>query len=273
MTAVATTPLDYIRELVLKESAIVLDPSKGYLVETRLSPVARQHGMRSLDELVETLTRRPNPELRRQVVEALTTNETSFFRDLHPFEMLRAAVLPELLNRRVTQRTLTIWSAACSTGQEPDTISILLREHFPQLSNWRVKIMASDLSQQVLERAKEGVFSQNDVNRGLPAPQLVKYFTREGTSWRIKDEIRRTVEFFPMNLIGTWPPLPTVDVIFLRNVLIYFDTPTKQMILDRARRQLPADGYLFLGGAETTLNLHDGFQRLQHERGVCYRPR
>lgn len=273
MSTAATTPLDYIRELVLKESAIVLDTSKGYLIESRLSPVARQNGLCSLDDLVETLIRRPNPELRRQVVEALTTNETSFFRDLHPFELLRAVVLPELVNRRGAQRTLTIWSAACSTGQEPYTIAILLREQFPQLSNWRIKILASDLSQQVLDRAKQGIFSQNDVNRGLPAPQLVKYFTREGTNWRIKDEIRQAVEFFPMNLIGTWPTLPPVDVVFLRNVLIYFDSPTKKMILDRARRLLPADGFLFLGGAETTLNLHDGFQRLQHERGVCYRLR
>lgn len=264
---------DFVRTLVLERSAIVLEPSKTYLVETRLAPLAREHSFASLRDLVASLRGKPFQKLHQQVVEALTTNETSFFRDVHPFETLKTAILPEMIAKRAAQKALNVWCGACSSGQEPYTICMLLREHFPQLKDWKVQLTGSDLSRQILDRARQAVFSQAEVNRGLPAPLLVKYFTKQGLHWALRDDVRSMVQYIELNLIEAWPPLPPLDIIFLRNVLIYFSAETKKAILAKIRRLLRPDGYLFLGGAETTINLDDNFERVQLDKTTCYRLR
>jgi chemotaxis protein methyltransferase CheR len=269
-TSIESSALQYVCDLVRRHSAIMLDPSKAYLVDSRLTPLARQLEFASIEALVAAMQSKPYGELHRQVVDAMTTNETSFFRDIHPFDVLRQTVLPELIARRGALKSLRIWSAACSTGQEPYTIAIMLRENFPQLANWNIRIIATDLSQQVLGRAKEGLFSQQEVNRGLPVTMLVKHFKREGMQWRVNPEVRALIQFSELNLIANWPTMPALDIVFLRNVLIYFSPETKSAILEKVRRSLSPDGYLFLGGAETTLNLHDGFERVRCEKTAYY---
>jgi len=271
--ALSTPEFDYIRKLVLDQSAIVLEEDKGYLVESRLSPLARREGLTSLSVLVEKLRREPFNPLHRSAVEAMTTNETSFFRDFHPFEALRKSVLPELISKRDQSRELNIWCAACSAGQEPYTVAMVLREYFPGLANWNVRILATDLSLAVLARAREGRYSQLEVNRGLPAAFLVKYFQKQGCEWQLRDDIRGMVDFQVLNLATAWPPLPSMDLVMMRNVLIYFGIDTKKEIMGRVRRILRSDGYFFLGAAETTFNLDDSFERIQLERATCYRIR
>lgn len=272
MTTAELTPadFDFIRGLVREQSAIVLEQDKHYLVETRLQMLVKSDGFPSVEHLMAEVRA---GKRHTRVVEAMTTNETSFFRDLLPFEAFRKLVLPELTAKRAGQRRLQIWCAACSTGQEPYSIAMLLREHSPGLKDWNLQLLASDLAGNVLERARRATFNQLEVNRGLPAPLLLKYFRQEGTQWTLKDEIRSMVQFQQLNLIGLWPALPEMDVVFLRNVLIYFDVPVKQQILARVRRILRPDGFLFLGGAETTLNLDDAFERVPFERSGCYRLR
>jgi chemotaxis protein methyltransferase CheR len=264
---------DFICKLVRDRSAIVLDAGKEYLVESRLLPLARSEGCASLQDLVLRLRTQSTNGLQQKVIEAMTTNETSFFRDLHPFEALKKVLLPELMRKREGERRLNFWCGASSSGQEPYTIAILLREHFPTLANWSVQFLATDLSVEMVERARAGRYSQLEVNRGMPAPLLVKYFQRHGVEWRVKDELRKMVEFRPMNLVESWGAMPELDIIFLRNVLIYFDVPTKKAVLGKIRRVLRPDGYLFLGAAETTLNLDDGFERMQFDKAGCYRLR
>lgn len=262
-----------IAELVRQRAGIVLEPSKAYLVDARLAPVARRHDLGSIASLVELLRRGRTTSLVDEVVDAMTTNETSFFRDVHPFTALQKQVIPELLERRADRRELLIWSAACSSGQEPYSIALLLREHFAEaLADWSVRILATDLSTDMLTRAQAGCFSQLEVNRGLPAGMLVRHFTRDGTQWRINEDVRAMVEFRALNLAGPWPVLPSFDIVFLRNVLIYFDLTTKQHVLARVRRTLRPDGYLFLGTAETTLNVDPAFQRVPLSGVTCYRP-
>lgn len=263
---------EFIQTLVRDRSAIVLDWNKAYLIETRLNPVARRHGLASLSQLVDALRSSQAADLRREVIEAMTTHETSFFRDLHPFEALRTTILPQLIAARSAARTLNIWCAACSSGQEPYTIAMLLREHFPQTVGWNVRISATDLSSQIVERAREGLFTQTEVNRGLPANLLVKYFQKAGLKWQLKDDLRRVVQFSELNLIGQWPAMPRWDVVFLRNVLIYFSAETKSDILRKVSRTIAADGSLFLGGAETTLGLSDAFTRVVVCKTSCYQP-
>lgn len=264
---------DYIRDLVLKRSAIVLDAGKEYLIEARLTPLARQEGLASLAELIAQLRAQSFNGLHWKVVEAMTTNETSFFRDLYPFEALKKTVLPDLLAKRATERKLHLWCAASSSGQEPYTVLMLLREHFPALATWTVRFIASDLSQEILERARAGRYSQLEVNRGLPAPLLVKYFQKQGIEWQVKEDLRRALELLQVNLAAGWPAWPPMDIIMMRNVLIYFDVATKKAILGKIRRVLRPDGYLFLGAAETTLNLDDAFERIDFARSGCYRLR
>ncbi len=277
MSTVSPASLDmlsfeYVRRLVLERSSIALEDTKGYLVESRLAPLAKRHGMASVRDLVGQLRSTPHGILHEQVVDAMTTNETSFFRDIHPFEALKTDVLPELIDRRSSRRTLNVWSAACSSGQEPYTIAIILRDHFPQLNDWSVNIFASDLSQEMLERAASGVYSQVEVNRGLPATSLVKHFQREGLNWVVRPETRKLVKFLRLNLTESWSTLPTMDLVFMRNVLIYFTPQTKRLILDKVHRQLARDGTLLLGGAETTLGLCDQFDRISAGKTTLYRP-
>ncbi len=262
---------NYVRQLVLEHSAIVLEEDKGYLVESRLLPLARREGFTSLDDLVRRLQTEPFNGLHRQTVEALTTNETSFFRDFHPFEALRKSILPDLISRRAAERELKIWCAASSSGQEPYSLAMLIRENFPQLANWKVQIQASDLSTDILTRAREGRYNQLEVNRGLPASLLVKYFQKRGCDWFLSEDIRRMVDYQAINLAGSWPLMPAMDVVLLRNVLIYFGMETKKAILSKVRKVLKLDGYFFLGAAETTFSIDDSYERVQFERATCYR--
>jgi chemotaxis protein methyltransferase CheR len=264
---------NYVRRLVLDQSAIVLEEDKGYLVESRLLPLARREGFASLNLLVQKMQAEPVNGLHHKAVEAMTTNETSFFRDFHPFEALKKFVLPDLIAKRATERALTIWCAASSSGQEPYSISMLIRENFPQLASWKVRILATDLSTDILARAREGRYSQLEVNRGLPANLLVKYFQKRGCDWYLRDDIRGMVEYQVVNLSNAWPALPPMDIVMIRNVLIYFGVETKKAILSRVRRVLKPDGYFFLGGAETTFSIDDSYERVQFERATCYRIR
>jgi chemotaxis protein methyltransferase CheR len=266
------TPQDFafICKLLLERSAVVLEPGKEYLVENRLAPIVRALELTSITDLVARVQAPGNAALTTQIIEALVTTETSFFRDLQPFEALRKTIVPELIRRRAGERALTIWCAASSTGQEPYSVALLLREHFPQLREWNVLLLATDLSREVLARAREGRYNQIEVNRGLPAPLLVKYFQQHGTQWQLKEEIRRLVEFRELNLAQPWPFLPRMDLILNRNVMIYFDVATKKSILSRIARLLHPDGYLLLGGAETTFNLDDSFQRVETLKAGFY---
>lgn len=260
----------YVQELVRRRSAIVLEEGKECLVEARLAPLARQQGLSSITDLIERARGESAGPLQRQVVEALATNETLFFRDMAPFEAMRNVLVPELMKKRFDERRLTIWSGACSTGQEPYSVAMMMREHFHQPA-WSFKIWATDLSEEVLTRARVGRFTHLEINRGLPASYLVKYFTQEPAArWRINDDIQNMVTFDRVNLAEPWPLLPPADLVLLRNVLIYFDVETKKAILERVRKVLRPDGYLLLGGAETTLHLDDRFKPLQIEKCICY---
>jgi len=261
---------EYVCRLVRDRSALVLEPGKEYLVETRLLPIARQLQLGSVGELIGQLRAGPDNGLHTRVVEAMVTTETSFFRDLHPFETLKSTILPELIRKRREERRLDVWCAACSTGQEPYSLAILLREHFAEVAGWKVNIAATDLSTEVLARAQAGQYNQIEVNRGLPAPVLVKYFRQQGGRWELAEHIRNMVEFRALNLARPWPPMTRMDLVFLRNVMIYFDVETKKSILGRVARLLKPDGYLLLGGAETTLNLDDSFRRVDQLKGGFY---
>lgn len=246
----------FVSQMVRADAAIVLEAGKEYLVESRLLPLARQEGHATLDDFVAAAMKTPaGSPVRYRIVDALTTNETLFFRDFHPFEALRTEILPKLAAARAATRRITIWSAAASTGQEAYSIAMLIREHFPQLAGWNVRILGTDLSTTTLDAARAGTYSQLEVSRGLPATYLVKYFAKVDSRWVIKDDLKKMVEFRPMNLIAPWPALGPFDLVFIRNVLIYFDTATKQQILKKIRALLPPDGMMFLGTAETTINL------------------
>lgn len=269
--AITPQTFSYFRELVLARSAIVLEPGKEYLLEARLATIVRKQNEASLDTLATTLSKTSYGPIHREVVEAMTTNETSFFRDIHPFDTLRNVVMPELIERKKHTKQLNFWCAAASTGQEPYSVAILLREHFPVLKDWKINFLATDLSSAVLAKAQSGLFSQLEVNRGLPAPLLVKYFTKVGMNWQVRDDIRTLVQFKELNLIERWPVMPIVDIVFMRNVLIYFDVKTKKTILKNTRAIMSPDGYLLLGSAETTMAIDEEFHRVQTEKGVTYR--
>lgn len=264
---------NYVRQLVRDHSALTLDTGKEYLVESRLEPLARREGFPSYLQMVQSLRLRPAGELHRQVVEAMTNNETSFFRDARAFGMIARSILPALVAERSAARSLHIWCAACSTGQEPYSLAMLLRESQPALAGWDVRIIASDISRGVLARARAGRYTQFEVNRGLPAHLLVKYFKQDGTTWELRPEIRRMVEFRETNLIHPWAELPAIHLLLMRNVLIYLDVETRKTILDRVGRTLDPRGYLLLGGSETTTNLNDAFEPSPIEGAVCFRPR
>jgi len=270
--AVNGEDFDYVRGLVRDHTAIALDSTKVYLVNARLLPVARNAGFQSVVALIKHLRSQTPGELHIKTVEAIVTTETSFFRDFFPFEALRQEVIPEIMvERRGTSRSLTIWSAGCSSGQEPYSLAMMLREAFPELTTWNTRILASDVSNGMLEKSKAATYSQTEVNRGLPAPMLVKYFRQNGTTWKLDNEIRNMVSFFHHNLARDQPALPPVDILSMRNVLIYFDVATKRLVLDRIRRYLRPGGLLILGTAETTLNLDERFERVRLGRAVFYR--
>jgi chemotaxis protein methyltransferase CheR len=265
------TPLDYeyLRKLLKERSGLDLSADKQYLVESRLIPLARRAGLPGIPELVARI-RSGSDALTSDVVEAMTTNETFFFRDKIPFDHLREAVLPALVQARAGRRALRIWCAASSTGQEPYSIAMCVKE-FPALAGWRVDIVATDLSQEVLEKSKAGIYSQFEVQRGLPIHMLVKYFTQTGELWQLHADIRAMVQHRQLNLLHDFSHLGTFDVIFCRNVLIYFDQDTKAGVFDRMAKMLEADGVLFLGAAESVVGISEAFRPYPERRGL-YRP-
>ncbi|MCB9623977.1 MAG: protein-glutamate O-methyltransferase CheR [Sandaracinus sp.] len=260
-----------IVEVVYARTGIVLDESKRYLIETRLHPQARELGVGDLDALVASM--RPGSEVEKRVVESLTTNETSFFRDLALFQGLEQEVLPSLIERRRATRRLRIWSAACSTGQEAYSVLLLLASKFPELDDWDVRVVGTDVNETVLAQATRGLYSQLEVNRGLPAPMLVKYFERQGRDWQIRPELRRRLEARPLNLTAPWPMLGSFDLVFVRNVLIYFDEDARVGILHRLRKAVATDGWLFLGGAETVRGADTSWERQPVGKAFGYAPR
>jgi chemotaxis protein methyltransferase CheR len=267
------TPLDYefLRKLLKERSGLDLSPDKQYLVESRLVPLARKASLAGISELVQKMKAGGAEALIAEVVEAMTTNETFFFRDKTPFDHLKDTMLPALLQARAARRTLRIWCAASSTGQEPYSIAMCLKEAGSALAGWRVEIVATDLSQGVLEKSKAGIFSQFEVQRGLPIQMLVKHFTQAGELWQLNADIRAMVQHRQLNLLQDFSHLGTFDVIFCRNVLIYFDQEAKAGIFDRLARAIEPDGVLTLGAAESIVGISDAFMPYPERRGL-YRP-
>jgi len=266
-----TTHFEYIRSFIKNHAAIELEAGKEYLVESRLTPIARKKGC-TVDALVIELKDRPTDGLKQEIIDAMTTNETLFFRDTHPFEVLKNVVLPALHELHKNERKLTIWCAAASSGQEPYTIAIILKELDHLFHDWKIEFIASDISEKILMRAHEGMYSQLEVNRGMPMQYLLKYFDKEGGSWRIKKELRDMITFKKVNVVKEWP-LTYVDIVFIRNILIYFDVETKRNIFTKIARIMSPNGYMFLGGSETTLGINNDFERVGVDRVPCYQLR
>ncbi len=270
-TNITAADFEFVSRLVKDEAAIFLEKGKEYLVAARLEPTAKSLGLQSIEALVTKLRKGREKDLIRKVVESLTTHETSFFRDNEPFEMLRQSVLPKIIAAQQQSRELTIWCGAASSGHEPYSLCMLLRENFPDLVNWKLRFIATDISNAILEKAKSGVYSQVEVNRGLPVRYLVKYFDKVGQQWIIKEDLRKMVEFGEQNLLHPFTRIPKVDLMMLRNVLIYFDIAAKKEILARIRGVMKQSSYLFLGTAETTINIDDAFERIAFDKTSCYR--
>jgi chemotaxis protein methyltransferase CheR len=250
-TSNKSTDYSFLRTLVFNLSQNVLDPSRDYLFETRLAKLLRNQGLTHVEELIQLLQIRKNPTLERAVAEAMTINETSFFRDGRPFELLRTEILPRIIEARRSQRSLRFWSAASSTGQEAYSLAMLIREHFPLLSGWKIRIEGTDICNEVVHRAQAATYHRIEMNRGLPARHIVRYFDHVGEDWVVKDEIRNLCNFRAANLCV--PPLPfneKFDIIFLRNVMLYFSMDTRKMLLQNIHNLLAPDGVLFLGSSE-----------------------
>jgi chemotaxis protein methyltransferase CheR len=264
------TPLDYdfLRRCLKQRSGLVLTADKQYLVESRLLPVARKAGHATLGDLVEALKRGGDVALTAAVVEAMATNESFFFRDKIPFEHFRSIVMPALLAARRNARTIRIWCAAASTGQEPYSLAMCLKDMAHDIAGWRIEMLATDLCGDVLEKARLGLYSQFEVQRGLPIQLLIKHFTQVGELWQIAPDIRAMVKFRQLNLLADFAQLGIFDLIFCRNVLIYFDQETKIDVLDRLSRVIAADGFLVLGAAETVVGLTDSFTVIGDRHGL-----
>jgi chemotaxis protein methyltransferase CheR len=259
---------DYLRKLLKERSGLVLSADKQYLVESRLLPLARKVGAPHLSDLVVKLKAPGAEPLIVDVVEAMTTNESFFFRDKIPFEHFREHMLPSLLKARAARRSIRIWCAAASTGQEPYSLAMILKEMAAQVSGWRIEIIATDLSNEVLEKARAGLYSQFEVQRGLPIQLLMKYFSQAGETWQISPEIKAMVQYRPLNLLADFSHLGTFDIVFCRNVLIYFDQETKIDVMERLARSTDQDGFLVLGAAETVVGLTEVFKPLMDRRGL-----
>jgi chemotaxis protein methyltransferase CheR len=262
----------YLRELVLQQSANFIDPSRNSLFDTRLKPIAQKAGASSLKDFVSILKVDRAPHLHRAVAEAMTINETSFFRDLKPFEMLRETILPRLIEQRREQRRLRIWSAASSTGQEAYSVAMLIAENFPTLAGWDVKIVGTDISRYVVDYAQRGRYRRLEVNRGLPARMLLKYLVRDGEEWEISSRIRSMCEFQYANLCETLPKLPVFDLVMLRNVLLYFPAQDRSYLFNEVYRQMAPDGCLVLGNAEQAEDSSNLFEVEFASNSYCYRP-
>jgi chemotaxis protein methyltransferase CheR len=260
---------DYLRKLLRERSGLMLSAEKQYLAESRLLPLARRHGLATLGDPIGRLRADP-PEavLTGEVVEAMTTNETFFFRDKIPFDHVRDTIMPALIAARARDKRIRIWCTAASSGQEPYSIAMTLKGLGSALAGYRIEIVATDLCTEVLERAKAGIYTQFEVQRGLPIHLLVKYFSKVGENWQIAPELRGMVQFRTLNLLNDFSPLGMFDLVFCRNVLIYFDQDTKTGVFNRVARQMPDDSYLVLGAAETVVGLTDVFKPVPDRRGL-----
>ncbi|MCF8474164.1 MAG: protein-glutamate O-methyltransferase [Emcibacter sp.] len=261
---------DLISNILKERSGLVLTEEKIYLLESRLTPIARKKGLETLDDLINEIRLRRKEDLLCEVTDAMTTNESFFFRDNTPFDLFREDVMPSLMESAVASKKIRIWCAAASTGQEPYSLAIILSEMEAKLNGWTIEIIGTDLSQKVLDKAKSGIYSQFEVQRGLPIKLLMKYFTQAGEMWQISEKIRKMVTFRPYNLLDNFTPLGSFDVIFCRNVLIYFQQDTKADVLNRMHRQINTKGTLFLGAAETVLGLTEKFKPVQGKRGMYH---
>jgi len=275
MTEVTLDGADFkaVCKILYEDAALAIGEEKRYLVESRLSVVASTNKFKSIHELVRASVADASGKYRRFIVEAMVTHETSFFRDKAPFEALKESIFPELIEDNEATRTLSIWSAACSSGQEPYSIAMLMLDEFPQLSKWKIDILGTDVSNAVLADAKAAEFSELDVKRGLPERLRNKFFSQQGSLWRPRQEILSMVRFKQLNLAAPWPAMPKMDLVLLRNVLIYFDTNTKKEILERISRVLSPTGYLFLGSAETTSSLAGAYDRADVASVTCFQLR
>lgn len=261
-----------IYQTLLKEqSGLVITPDKAYLLESRLNPIARKWNLDSIDALTGALRGSPDKGLVTDVIEAMTTNETSFFRDIRPFEIFKEEALSYMIKARESQKQIKIWCAAASSGQEPYTVNMVMKEQKDQLDGWRLPIKATDISHEILEQAKRGIYSQFEVQRGLPIQMLMSYFKQQDDKWAVKDDLKTNISYEYFNLLDDMGRLGTFDIIFCRNVLIYFDEATKGDVLDRMAKILAPDGFLFLGGAETVLGITEAFKPLPDKRGLYVR--
>ncbi len=272
VATVAAADFELVRKLVRERSGIVIEPRQEYLVETRLHGVARRHGFDQLGPLFDLLRRGGDAHVARAVTEALTTNETSFFRDSEPFAALKGNVLPELLRARASRRHLRIWSAASSSGQEAYSLLMTLRDGFPQLAAWKIELLGTDLSAEMVKRARAATYSGFEVRRGMPEAQAKRWLEPVGDDFRVREELRKPVEFREMNLVAPWPPLAPFDLVLLRNVLIYFDTATKRQIVGKARTVLAPDGFLMVGASESLLGVDESLKPVRIGRTTVYRP-
>lgn len=269
--SISAEDFEKVKKFILERSGISLASGKEYLVEGRLQSLVYSEKFDDLHSLVEALNRSPGGALGKKVVDALTTNETSFFRDRHPFETLKSSILPALLNDPNTGKQIHIWSAACSSGQEPYSLSILLADSFGWVVDKEIKIVASDISEQMLEKCRSGIFTQFEISRGLPPHYLPRFLTRIESKWQMKPEIRERIDFRYLNLCENWSGLPNFDIVFMRNVLIYFDPDTKKMILENVMKVLNPGGHLFLGSGESPVELDDYFQPTDFSTSACFK--
>lgn len=256
------------KSLLLEKSGLVITPDKSYLLDSRLTPIAKKWNYPTLEMMTLQLRAIPDPKLIKDIVEAMTTNETSFFRDTKPFTLFQETVLPHMIQQRATRKKIRIWCAACSSGQEPYSLSMILKDKEAQLKGWQFEIVATDLSEDILDQARKATYSQFEVQRGLPIQYLMKYFTQVGEAWQLKDDIKNMVKFSTFNLLDDMSRMGQFDIVFCRNVLIYFDEKNKAQILARVEKQLDKDGFLFLGGAETVLGITDKFVPMPEKRGL-----
>ncbi|OIN85840.1 MAG: chemotaxis protein CheR [Alphaproteobacteria bacterium CG1_02_46_17] len=259
---------ELFKSLLYERSGLVVTPDKSYLLDSRLTPIAKKWGYPTLESMTLQLRALPDEKLIKDIVEAMTTNETSFFRDTKPFQIFQDTILPVMLEKRKARKTIRIWCAACSSGQEPYSLAMILKEKEAQLKGWRFEIVATDISDDILDQAKRASYSQFEVQRGLPIQYLMKYFMQLGEAWQLKDEIRNMVRFSNFNLLDGMSRLGSFDIVFCRNVLIYFDEKTKATILEKIAGQLENDGFLLLGGAETVLGITNKFVPNPEKRGL-----
>jgi chemotaxis protein methyltransferase CheR len=260
---------EFIRGLVHRESGIALGEEKGYLVKSRLAPLIAEK-FQTFRSLVQHIRTKPNDPVKHQIIDLMTTNESWFFRDLWPFECMKEFVFPQLASKKGSDRNINIWSAACSTGQEPYSLAMTVRESANSIGGWNTKILATDISPTVLEQARIGKFSKADTFRGLTAVQQTRFFSADGNNLVANEDIRSLIEFKQVNLSKTWPHIPQMDVVFLRNVLIYFDVPTKEEIIRKAVRLLNPGGFLFLGGGESLVNIQTDLVPVSYKQNQFY---